>query len=857
MLRVGEVRDRLISGAVSAVGTLRFDGIANVKAAIDAIPRLQPVRLTPVFDGLRRQLRGMVAEFDTWNPTEEEVRALIRTLVERLLGFLADSPLGQLRTMLIEFQQRMLQGIESLPFRDIARRAENALRDVAGAVDVLDPEAIRRPIREFFQQIENKLGEVSGEAVRNAVGALWASVEDALNQVGEQIETLRTTLEGLVAELQGFVDRAQPALQAINESVTTVRTALDGFDLSEPAAEVIRTLNELRDTVAGLDVSMLPAPAVSTLKSGAELLRGIDVTGTINPPISDALEKIDPTPLLQEAAASLSGMVEQLNLLDPAVLATQLDRPVDQLLDTLTEFGPERFRALILDALKPVEDAIASLEFEGLLAPVTRLHAELSSKVDAILNPDAVFKPLEELFQPIVDVIDRLEPSRVLGMVAPHAGSFAEAAGSGARPPSAMAAAGSALRDAMPPGPEADDPMLGFRPGDLLLPLVDLHRLLMQTFDSLDDAVLAPAGQALRTVLRGRLDQLQPPAILVRTEAALRGVRLEFDGAAVSEALKDAALTYRSVAMRIIAAAKQGLPAAESTVATRVVALLPELDPQALAPASGQSQALLSASLAAEARLDLSGLRSALGGLRRVEELVPAFLSGDEMTAGSLRASLRALDPAPIRGEINALFDQLGAKLAAVQTKLVAAFEEFFLAVEEFFLPITPAAVVQLAGRLHAALRQQLLALHPSVLKDEIRLIFDVVKRQLSILDPVVLVEELNGLRDAFIQSLRDVVGSLLPDPAPFQALLDRLATMKPSQLLAPLVETLRPVSDLVATINPAALLEPLIEAIARVREQIPEVIADIEAAFDEVLAAFPEGGITGASVTVSGQVTV
>jgi hypothetical protein len=287
------------------------------------------------------------------------------------------------------------------------------------------------------------------------------------------------------------------------------------------------------------------------------------------------------------------------------------------------------------------------------------------------------------------------------------------------------------------------------------------------------------------------------------------------------------------------------------------VALLPELDPQALAPASGQSQALLSASLAAEARLDLSGLRSALGGLRRVEELVPAFLSGDEMTAGSLRASLRALDPAPIRGEINALFDQLGAKLAAVQTKLVAAFEEFFLAVEEFFLPITPAAVVQLAGRLHAALRQQLLALHPSVLKDEIRLIFDVVKRQLSILDPVVLVEELNGLRDAFIQSLRDVVGSLLPDPAPFQALLDRLATMKPSQLLAPLVETLRPVSDLVATINPAALLEPLIEAIARVREQIPEVIADIEAAFDEVLAAFPEGGITGASVTVSGQVTV
>jgi hypothetical protein len=854
LLQIEGARDRLLANTLHALGSLRFDGMANVVAALQAIPRIQPTKITPIFDGLRRQLEGMVAEFENWNPTEAEVRAMVRSLVDRLLSALAESPLGQLRTMLIEFQQRLLQGIESLPLRDIARQAENSLRDVANAVDVLDPEAIRQPIREFFQQIEDKLREVSGDTVRNAVAALWQSVEDALNQVSAQVETLRTTLEGLVGELQSFLESVQPALQAISESAVTIRTTLDQFDLSEPAAEVIRNLNELRDTIADLDVSKLPESAVSTLKSGAELLRSIDVAGTVNPAISKELAKIDPTPLLEQATVSLSAVTDQLKLLDPAILTTRLDEPVDQLLKVLSDFGPERFRSLIEEAMKPVEEAVQALDFATLLAPITHLYAELSSKVDAILNPDVLFEPVEKLFQPIVDVIDRIEPSKVIEMLVPQAGPIAEAVGSGAKPPSAIAAAGSLLRDSLPPAPEADDPMLGFRPGDVLLPLIDLHRLLMQTFDSLDDAILEPAGQALQELLRGRLDNLRPPAILLRLETSFENVRLAFDPAASASALTEATLAYRSAAKRIITAAEQS---EDADTTARVLELLAELDPLRLAPTPAQGEAVISATLSAEARLDLSGLRASLGILNRLDELIPSFLSGAALTAGSLRDALRALDPDPIRDQINATFDQLGQKLAAVQQQLIAAMEEFFLAVEEFFLPITPAAIVQLANRLHAALQQQVMALHPSVLKDEVRLIFDVVKHQLSILDPSVLVEELNGLRDAAIQSLRDLAGSLVPDSAPFEELLGRLAMLKPSQLLGPLVETLQPISELVATIDPAVLLQPLIEAIARIREQIPDVIASVEAAFDEVLAAFPEGGITGAGVSVSAEVTV
>ena len=96
------------------------------------------------------------------------------------------------------------------------------------------------------------------------------------------------------------------------------------------------------------------------------------------------------------------------------------------------------------------------------------------------------------------------------------------------------------------------------------------------------------------------------------------------------------------------------------------------------------------------------------------------------------------------------------------------------------------------------------------------------------------------------------MLASLLPDVSPFATLQTTLAGLKPSQVLAPAVEALKPLTDLIASLDPTALFEPLLAAIERIRDEIPDLIARIEAAFDEVLAAFPEGGTDSASVSVS-----
>ena len=131
----------------------------------------------------------------------------------------------------------------------------------------------------------------------------------------------------------------------------------------------------------------------------------------------------------------------------------------------------------------------------------------------------------------------------------------------------------------------------------------------------------------------------------------------------------------------------------------------------------------------------------------RLDGVVPAFLKAGQLTASGLRQALASLDPVPVRIEINELFDQLGHKLATLEPVLTAVLEEVGQVIEDFLLPLNPSALITLAMRLHAAARGQIAALGPATFKDEVKLIFDAIKEQFTILDPSFLVAEVNGLR--------------------------------------------------------------------------------------------------------------
>lgn len=852
LIELRATRDRLISGSLSNLTRINLGDLDQVGTAIVNVPPPPEFQLSKITDGIRSHLESLAVSLEGWSPTPEELRALVNGFSGSVRTFLEESPLGELRAILLRFHHRLMLAIESLPFRNLAAKVEEALRKVADAINVVDPDLIRKPIQDFFALVDSKIKEIPVSAILDAVNSVWRSVEDVFRQINTQLVSLKNTLQGLVANVQTLVDQIQPTLDSISSTVGVIETQLSSFDLKDASAAIVEQLHELRDTVAGLDFSALPDAAVSALHAGAQLFKSLDVAGAINPELNKALEKVDPTPQLESVTATLSAATGQLKVIDPASVVKQLDKPVDELLKALNEFGPDKLRSLMEVAVRPVEDALRDIDFTTALAPVTRVYADLFARVDAVLNPESIFGPLNELVQPVVNVIDAVQPSRLLQFAMSQAGPMADSVGSPVKPPAAVAS-GSAILNSIPKAAELNDELFGFRPGDMLIPVIDLYRQFMEVIDGLSDDVLGPAAELFRDLFSVRLQSLFPSSVQLEVQSSLDLVNAEFDVSVVNRRLLEAAGLFQTFVSTFNAKSATTVGTSDAVVTLRIGNLLSQLDPFLLTPAPSQSEAVAAASAQVQGRLQLDGLKNAAVHLSEVRSTLPAFLSSADVTVTSLRAFLKDLDPAPVRVAMNQAFDRIGARIVALEKPLMTGIGELFRVIEEFLLPITPAALLDLANRLHLALKEQLLAFHPNTFKDEVTLIFDIVKEQLSAFDPSVIVDELNKQRELLIKSLRDFIGQLQPDPAQFLALQQNLAGLKPSEILKPAVESLRPVTELLAKIDIKIVLEPLIEAIERVRAQVPEVVAEIEAALDEVLNAIPEGG----SSSVSGSASV
>ena len=853
LLSLQVARDRVLAALVVNLGTIKLPGFDLVATQVRAVERIEPVTLAPMLNDLRNQLHGILAGLTGWAPTPEQAQAAVADLVARMTGLLDQSPLGQLRTMLINFQQTLLQMIESLPLRSVARQAEQALLKVAAEIEGIHPERLRKPIHDFFDDLGKQIASVKPDAVKGALSDLWAGVETALGQVKTLIDQLATAMAGAVEHVGDFIEGAQPTLKEIADGVEQIKAQLESFDLSQPTDAVVAELAKLRDKVASLDLSSLPGVAVSALKAGAEALRSIDLTAAVKQPVDDALAKIDPTPLLNQAAGALAGATEAIRSINPANVVTKLDQPVDEIISAIGSFGPDQLRKLLEKALEPLKQALRSLDLGVLLAPVTHLFDQLFAKVDAVLSPDLIFAPIEKAMKPIDDLLEAISPAQLVGLLSTHGGEVGKKMAGAAHSPSVAGDGGAALKEAFKGVADETDPLFGFRPGDMLVPLVDLHRTLMSCVEAIPDEILGPAAQQLYDATLGRFQALIPSSIEGRVTASFGGVLDLADAARLATALTAPAAQYRKLAGRLAEAARASVAPEDQPYAARAIELLSETDPLSLLPSPSQSQAVGSALLDLRGRLDLTEVRASFGQLERaLENVLPPFLARINQGPGVLKDVLRSLDPAPLRQELNASFDEIGKRMVALQPILMGGIEQMASAIEAYVLPLMPGQLLRLAQQLYDATKQELYACGPLALKDEVKAIFDAIKKDLKVLDPSFLVKEIEGLRDQLIAQVDKMVDDLLPPADTFDGVGTRLAALKPSRLLAPLIEDLKPLTDLLAKLDPSTLLEPLIDAIARVKDQVPESLDRIEAAIDDVLGAFPDGGGDSASVSVS-----
>ena len=847
LLEATAARDRLIAGAVEALGRLDGAAFAPVATALLAVPEVAPAQLTPILDGMRRQLEGMRDELQAWTPDPADARRLVRRAVELLLDAIAQSPLGQIRGALLGLEQRVIAALDALPLRGLARQLTEVLADVAAAVTELDLAALRRPLDDLAAEVRQRLDAISSDALQGAIGDVWSAVEAAVREAAGLLEDLQQALTGVTGALGDFVGQVEPLMADLTATLQQIGDGLADFDLAEPAGVVVDLLHEARDLVAGIDVSSLPGPLVSMVDTAAQALAEVDLMASVRDPLDELLAEVDPTPLLDAALAGLRDVTEELSHLDPASIAAALDAPFEALLDGLATVDPGALRDLVDEALAPARDAVGALDPATLLGPASATFTALLVRLDEACDPARILAPLQELYQPVVDLVDGLDPGRLIGLLVPHAGSIVESVGPAAGPPAAVTESGGALAD-LPSGVDADDDLFGFRPGDLLVPAIDLHARLLAALDALDESVVEEVGEALHRAFAGRLAALSPARVLGQLDEALDAIDASLGAVATAARLADAARAHHRTSGRLLAAAADvGDDDPSAPIAARVTINLPSLDPLRLVPTLAQTDALALAIGAARARVDLTALQSAYGARApRLRAVLPAGLDAGPLAATGLREVLVALDPAPVRDEVNAIFDDVGRALVGLQDVLTAALEEAGQAAEELLLPLNPTTLVSLASRVHAALAAEVRAVSPAALAEMVGLPHAAVRQQLAALDPAALAEPLEEVRAGLLGAVDGLATSLLPDAGPLEAIQAELATLRPSLLLADVTEALAPVTDLLATLDPEAIVRPLLDRLLAIRDQIPSVLADVESAFDEVLAAFPSGGASG-----------
>ena len=632
---------------MAALGRLDLSGLGAVAAAMRAVPEIPEVRLTPILDGFVAQLRSLRDGLEHWELGPDDVRAVVRGLVQRLRDAIDNSPIGEIRRWLLAFEQRVLAMVDSLPLRAVADEITGTLDAVAAAVDGVDLDGLLAPVTHLGETVGAAISGLGGDAVRNTIGQVWDAVDTALNQAATVLGQLRDALDAVTGPLGEFTSRVGPAVTAITDLITEVRVVVDAFDLAQPAAAVVDTLHRARDVVAAIDVSVLPADAVRLVGDAADALADIDVSAAVNGPIARVLDAIDPGPALHAATDVLAEVATQLAAIDPAQLIATLDAPVGEVLDGLAALDPAQLQRLIDDAVAPVREAIGALDATAVLAPATQAFAELMSGLDGLLDPEPIFAPLQQAYQPVLDVVAALDPAALLDLVVPHMGgvteSFGGAAGGTVGPSRGhgTAAPGSA---SLPSSVDASSDLFGFRPGDLLVPLIDLHHRLMSALEGLAADLLDEAAAALHVAFGGRLAALAPDAVLGRIDDVLARVEGDLGIVATTTAVADAAHAYQRVTARLAVAAA-GATGDAVTVSVRVTGSLPTLDPLRLVASSGQATAVAAGSRVAATRADLSALRTAYAvGVARVERLLPDFVGSRSRRLGPAR---RAAHPRP------------------------------------------------------------------------------------------------------------------------------------------------------------------------------------------------------------------
>lgn len=777
--------------------------------------------------------------------TGDALTAALAAVQERLGEFIAQGPLGDLLRGIDDAFAELGRQVDRLPLRALRDALVGALVDAQQEVLAFDGfdflEDVLAPVRE----LEAAVRDVDLTAVTGAV----QGVVDTVNGLFDDfpIDDLRDAVDAVIDPLGEIVDELTPVVQEIATQLEALVAELEAVDFEAAGTATLDLLGGIREQVrTAVDGGDVPDAVKAVIAGAAAILKELDLAAELTAPFDAAIVSIDSGALVAPIERVWGVAGDALRRATPAALIAELDPPFESLRSSVDRLSLEPLIASLSDLFGDLVRILEAADPRTLLAPLEQEFQGLLGTLRAALDPAPLFRPLREAYGELRALADQVDIEAVLKGVAGGLltvpGGLTQAVGDRLQAGSGAATGAIESADGV------------FRFGDVLRPM-----------------------EAFVAEIRGRLDQVADGVVgsaLADLAAATRALRRVVDpatgfAAQIGDAL-DARLRWLDPQdgdgpLARLRVSVEGLAAAVATLEVDAGARA-ELG-AATASVRFDARVRVDAGASAEVAARASGVRLASDGpglgrsvrllARALDAALPTVLLGSAVdpradVAAFLDAVFARIDPAPLVAELDAIGDRIQGRLVALTDELTLGLYRIWNSLFTGIEPLLPGNVV---ARVQAGIDDllgRLDALDPGPVEEEARAVVDAALSLLTLFSPARLAAELGAVFDAAIARVREFdPATLFAGLDPFAGLKAQLEELRPSVVLAPLVERAASFTTALETITDLDL-SFVGEVVARIQATFTAVLDGVEAEWNALLTEL--GSISG-GVSVSASV--
>ncbi|MCV7363855.1 hypothetical protein [Mycolicibacterium neworleansense] len=811
----------------------------NLAASLDRLAAALPLPGEDIPRQLVESLDGMADALEQLTP--DAVTAAMAAMKDELL---AASGLDRLDDLLSELDRGFDEAakvLDRLPVRGLRDDAVAAVVAAQQKVLTFDgfgflDEAVA-PIRELNATIAS----LDPSTVTGGIAAVVAQVNGLLTDI--DVAPIRDAVDAVIEPLGDIVDRLVPFVQEIAAQLARIVDQLNGIDFDAAGTATLDLLHGIRnqvvEAVGGGDV---PEPVKVAVATAAAVLREMNIAAEISTPFDKAVLAIDVGALIAPVEGIWQVAGDALAKATPSALIAELDPPYEELAAAVDRLS---LQPLIDAAQRLFDDVIAQLDRADprtLIAPLEDRFQDLIDGLTAALDPAPLFAPMRAAYQALRDLLDRIDIAATLRAALGGLADMPHQMSSRLGQRLASGVSGAA------PAPVAGD---GFQLGDVLRPLALFLGEVRDRLADLAGDALEPALAGLATATRG-LRALTDPAtgFAVQLGDAL-DARLTWldpnagDGplARLRRDLESFRLAVAVLDVDAAAGVQLNTAAGNVQFDTRVSAAT---DTDVAQHAARLRQTSDSATLGRSIRVLARALDAALP-----DELVSGSLDPTTATAAFLDAVFDRIDPSTLADQLDAIGARIEARFVALGDELANG---LFKLVDGLFAGIEPLMPESVIGRLQAGLDRVLASvevLDPAAVEDAVRGVIRAAISLLGLHSPAALAAELGHVFDTCIAQLRSLSpAALFAGADPFVPIKAQLATMRPSAVLAPLVdktESFGTALDTIAAID----LQFALGVVDELRQTFTAVLDGVEREWKALLDELSRIS-EGASVSVS-----